>query len=83
MRWQGVTTAAEGQIGSCFPSDWHTLNGSSAPVRSQEQQYFRTSAIATAIAASVTVSIGEDTSGVRRLMFRVTLLVRSTSWAPK
>jgi hypothetical protein len=39
--------------------------------------------MATAIDASVTVSIGEDTSGVRKLMFRVTLLVRSTSWAPK
>ena len=42
-----------------------------------------TSAIATAMPASVTVSMGEETSGVRRLMFLVTCDVRSTSCAPK
>ena len=38
----------------------------------------RTVAMATAISASVTVSIGELTSGVRSLMLRVMLVVRST-----
>ncbi len=32
----------------------------------------------TAISPSVTVSIGDDTMGVRSLMFLVTLVVRST-----
>ena len=37
-----------------------------------------TAAIATAMPASVTVSMGEETSGVRSLMLRVTKVERST-----
>ena len=42
-----------------------------------------TAAMAMAMLASVTVSIGEETRGVRSLMLRVMWDEMSTWWAPK